>query len=152
LPDAGLTSITVIEPSSPDELEKYYRLRWKILRAPWNQPPGSERDPLDDCSTHIMAVNSARQPLGVGRLHFNSIGEGQIRYMAVAAGHQRHGIGSLILENLEARARLMGATTIVMDARETAIGFYTKRGYEPTGAGHTLFGQIAHVQMCKRFS
>lgn len=145
-----MTRVTVIEPSSPGELGEYYRLRWKILRAPWGQPPGSERDPLDECSTHVMAVNSAHEPLGVGRLHFNSISEGQIRYMAVATNHQRSGIGTLILETLETRARLLGATSIVLDARETAIGFYRKRGYVPTGPGHMLFRQIAHVQMCKR--
>ncbi|MFV1973627.1 MAG: GNAT family N-acetyltransferase, partial [Thiohalobacterales bacterium] len=84
-------------------------MRWKILRAPWNQPPGSERDPLDERSTHLMAVNGARELLGVGRLHFNSISEAQVRYMAIAIDHQRNGIGTLILETLETRARQLGA-------------------------------------------
>ena len=147
-----LAQVTIIEPSSPDELDQYYRLRWKILRAPWNRPPGSERDPLDKRSTHVMAVTSAHELLGVGRLHFNSISEGQVRYMAVAIDHQRSGIGTLILETLETRARQLGAASIVLDARETAIGFYRKRGYQPTGPGHMLFRQIAHVHMCKRIS
>jgi len=144
-----LTRITIIEPSSPDELDRYYQLRWKILRAPWNQPPGSERDPLDERSTHLMAVNSARDLLGVGRLHFNSIREGQVRYMAIAINNQRSGIGTLILETLEDLARRLGAARIVVDARESAIGFYRKRGYRPTGPGHMLFGQIAHIRMRK---
>lgn len=147
-----MARVTLIEPSGPGELDRYYQLRWQILRAPWNQPPGSERDPLDERSTHIMAVNSARELLGVGRLHFNSISEAQVRYMAVAIGHQRSGIGTLILEDLEHRARQLGAARIVLDARETAIGFYRKRGYRPTGPGPMLFRQIAHVHMCKRFS
>jgi ribosomal protein S18 acetylase RimI-like enzyme len=145
-----LTRVILIEPASPAELDRYYQLRWKILRAPWNQPPGSERDPLDENSTHIMAVNRARELLGVGRLHFNSISEGQVRYMAVAVDYQRSGIGSLILENLEHRAHQLGATRIVLDARENAIGFYRKRGYRPTGPGPMLFRQVAHVCMAKR--
>jgi predicted GNAT family N-acyltransferase len=144
--------VTLIEPSSPDELVRYYRLRWKILRAPWNQPPGSERDPLDDRSTHLMAVNKAHKLLGVGRLHFNSISEGQVRYMAVAVDHQRSGIGTLILKTLENKAHQLGAASIVLDARETAIGFYRKRGYQPTGPGQMLFRQIAHVHMRKKIS
>lgn len=147
-----MTRVTLIEPSSPDDLDRYYQLRWKILRAPWNQPPGSERDPLDDRSTHIMAVNNTRELLGVGRLHFNSISVGQVRYMAVAVCHQRSGIGTLILDSLEHRARQLGATRIVLDARETAIGFYRKRGYLPTGPGPMLFRQVAHVHMCKKIS
>jgi predicted GNAT family N-acyltransferase len=147
-----LTKVTIIEPSSPDELDQYYRLRWKILRAPWNQPPGSERDPLDEHSTHLMAVNSARELLGVGRLHLNSNSEGQIRYMATAIDHQRSGIGTLILKTLENKARQLGAASIVLDARETAIGFYRKHGYQPTGSGHMLFRQIAHVHMYKIIS
>jgi predicted GNAT family N-acyltransferase len=147
-----LTQVIITEPTSQNELDQYYQLRWKILRAPWNQPPGSERDPLDERSTHIMAVNNTRELLGVGRLHFNSISEGQVRYMAVAIDHQRNGIGTLILETLENKARQLGAASIVLDARETAFGFYRKRGYQPTGPGHMLFRQIAHVHMCKEIS
>ena len=144
-----MARITLIEPSSPDELDRYYRLRWEILRAPWNQPPGSERDLLEEHSTHIMAINSLQELLGVGRLHFNSISEAQIRYMAVAMDHQRGGIGTLILETLENRAAQVGAAGITLDARETALGFYRKRGYQPAGPGHMLFRQIAHVRMRK---
>ncbi len=144
-----MTRITVNEPAGPDELEQYYHLRWKLLRAPWNQPRGSERDPLDERSTHIMAIDRDRAILGVGRLHFNTISEGQIRYMAVATNHQRRGIGTRILKTLEERARLLGATTIVLAARETAIGFYRKRGYRVTGPGPVLFRQVAHVHMRK---
>jgi ribosomal protein S18 acetylase RimI-like enzyme len=82
-------------------------------------------------------------------LHFNTIREAQIRYMAVAVDCQRRGIGSLILEYLEDRARGLGATRIVLEARETAIGFYRKKGYVPLGPGATLFNRIAHVRMSK---
>ncbi len=99
-----------------------------------------------------MAVNGARELLGVGRLHFNSISEAQVRYMAIAIDHQRNGIGTLILETLETRARQLGAASIVLDARETTIGFYRKRGYRPTGPGHMLYRQIAHLHMCKEIS
>ena len=142
--------MTVTEPATPAELARYYHLRWKILRAPWEQPPGSERDTLDNNSIHAMAVANTRIPLGVGRLHFNTISEAQIRYMAVATRYQRMGIGSLVLEFLEHRARSLGAARIVLEARETAIGFYRKMGYTPTGPGVMLFNRIAHVTMSKR--
>lgn len=139
----------LIEPASCAEFKQYYELRWKILRAPWNQPPGSEQDTLDATSTHVMVIDAGHRALGVGRLHFNSIAEAQIRYMAVAVGQQRRGIGTLILTTLETRGAALGATRIVLDARETALGFYSKQGYETTGPGHMLFDRIAHVRMSK---
>jgi ribosomal protein S18 acetylase RimI-like enzyme len=139
----------LIEPASAPELKQYYELRWKILRAPWNQPRGSERDALDATSTHVMVIDSGHLALGVGRLHFNSIREAQIRFMAVDVAHQRRGIGTLILQELENRGAELGATRIVLDARETSLGFYCKRGYTISGPGHMLFGNIAHASMTK---
>jgi hypothetical protein len=68
----------IIEPSTPAQFSDYYELRWKILRKPWNQPRGSERDALDETATHLMLLDEDGAPAGVGRLHFNSIREAQI--------------------------------------------------------------------------
>ena len=87
LPDALPGRMKIIEPSTPDEIQRYYDLRWKILRAPWNQPCGSERDELESSSRHLMVINSKQAVIAVGRLHFNSIREAQIRYMAVDIAH-----------------------------------------------------------------
>ncbi len=141
----------LIEPSSADEYRRYYDLRWRILRAPWDQPRGSECDAQDAGSTHLMLVDDGGKPLAVGRLHFNTIREAQIRFMAVEVAQQRSGLGSRLLDALEHRAYALGASRIVLDARETALGFYRKQGYAVDGAGHTLFNRIAHVKMSKRF-
>jgi predicted GNAT family N-acyltransferase len=142
-------SYEITEPSTPDELHRYYDLRWKILRAPWNQPHGSEQDALDASSSHLMVVDSRQTVVAVGRLHFNTIREAQIRYMAVDTAHQRQGIGLQLLQALENRAAELGATRIVVNARESALRFYRKQGYEAEGPGHVLFNSIAHVKMRK---
>ena len=139
----------ITEPASAEELEQYYKLRWKILRAPWNQPRGSERDDDDKSSTHLMVLDKNSRLIGVGRLHFNSIREAQIRFMAIDLPEQRKGVGRYLLHMLEARALEHGASSITLDARETALGFYRKQGYSPQGPGHTLFNSIAHVKMTK---
>jgi GNAT superfamily N-acetyltransferase len=142
--------IRLIEPATPAEFRHYYDLRWKTLRAPWNQPRGSETDLLDAAGTHLMAVDPGHCVLGVGRLHFSVIGEARIRYMGVATEYRRQGIGTLILRGLEEKALRLGATHIVLDARETALGFYRKHGYVATGPGPMLFNRIAHVRMEKQ--
>ena len=139
----------VIEPSTPNELQCYYTLRWKILRAPWNQPRGSEQDEREYGSNHFMVVDNKQAAVGVGRLQFNTIGEAQIRYMAIATEQQRKGIGTLLLNTLESKAIELGAVRITLDAREHALGFYRKHGYGLEGPGHVLFNTIPHVKMSK---
>jgi len=139
----------IIEPSTPDEYQRYYELRWKILRAPWKQPRGSEQDELERSSSHIMVIDSNQAVIGVGRLHFNSIREAQIRYMAIEVKQQRKGIGTRLLQTLEDRAVEFGAACMVLGAREQALGFYRKQGYALEGPGHVLFNTIPHVKMRK---
>lgn len=142
--------IRIIEPTNTEDFDRYYNLRWKILCAPWNQPRGIERDPDDNGSIHLMAINSKREVLAVGRLHFNAINEAQVRFMAVDTPFQRKGTGKLILKALEAKAVDHGADMITLNARETALGFYQKQGYEALGSSHMLFNSIAHIKMQKK--
>jgi predicted GNAT family N-acyltransferase len=139
----------IIEPASPGDFQQYYELRWKILRAPWNQPRGSEQDSRDADSTHLMMIDNRDVALAVGRLHFNSIREAQVRYMAVAVEQQRRGYGSRMLQALEEKAATLGAACIVLDARETALGFYARHGYSAEGPGHMLYNCIGHIRMRK---
>ncbi|MCG6898677.1 MAG: GNAT family N-acetyltransferase, partial [Gammaproteobacteria bacterium] len=89
--------MNIREPLSRDDFQRYYELRWEILRAPWNQPRGSEQDALESSSHHLMVTDDHQAVVAVGRLHFNTTHEAQIRYMAVAAGQQRKGIGTRLL-------------------------------------------------------
>ena len=138
----------ICEPESNKDFEKYYDLRWRVLREPWNQPRGSERDEMDDKSTHIM-VCIGNDVVGVSRLHFNSPEEAQVRYMAVDDAHQRKGVGTLMLGELEKRAKEKGAKYMVLNARENAIEFYKKNGYAVVERTYTLFGSINHFIMRK---
>jgi ribosomal protein S18 acetylase RimI-like enzyme len=140
-----------LTPKSKTDFENYYHLRWKILRAPWNQPIGSEKDDLEDRGIHIMACESNRIPVGVGRGHFNSPQEAQIRFMAVDEEYQGKGIGSLILRKLERKLKMAGAKSIILNARKSALEFYKKKGYKILGEGHVLFGAVPHFEMKKDF-
>jgi ribosomal protein S18 acetylase RimI-like enzyme len=149
LPDNRTRPVRICSPTSAAEHAACLELRWQLLRAPWNQPRGSEQDDREGDSIHLMAVTQDGTVAGVGRLHFNSIREAQIRYMAVATRYQRQGIGTRLLVELEKRARQLGAMLIVLNARETSLGFYRRHGYRPVGPGAMLFNRIAHVRMRK---
>lgn len=141
--------ITIKQPQTEKEFEAYYNLRWRVLREPWQQSKDSEKDELENKSFHIMACDENDKVIGVGRLHFNDENEVQIRYMAIAPEYERQGIGTLILEALEKKAKQEKTKTIVLDARENAIGFYKKKNYELLEKSHLLFGSIQHYQMLK---
>jgi len=137
------------KPRTKKEYQKYYDLRWRILRKRWNQPMGSEKDELEGQSIHLMACEKG-QHLGVGRVHFSSSKEAQIRYMAVEEGLQGKGIGTIILKELEKSAKRKGANHIILNARESAVGFYKKQGYRIVGKASTLFRVIPHYKMRKK--
>lgn len=141
--------LSVKEPATRAEWDSYFDLRWRILREPWNQARGSEQDALEDKGFHLMAQDGAGA-LAVGRLHLNSPEEAQVRYMAVDSGHQGSGLGRKILQGLENWARSQGIKRIVLNSRASAVGFYTRQGYEIIGPGETLFGEIQHIKMRKK--
>ena len=137
-------------PETDTEFELYYDLRWRVLREPWGQPRGSERDELDDDATHVAGYDEAKGLVCVGRLHAVETGVGQVRYMAVEEPLRGQGLGQAVLDELERLAKRQGMSVIVLDAREAAVGFYRRNGYEALGEGHVLFGEVRHSKMRKR--
>ena len=136
-------------PRSPSEWDAYFDLRWRILRQPWGQPRGSERDSEDKLAFHLLLIDPARKPLACGRLHFNAPDEAQVRFMAVDQSAHGSGYGSRILRGLEAEAARRGAQKIVLNARDNVTEFYRRHGYAVIGEAETLFGVIRHVRMVK---
>jgi predicted GNAT family N-acyltransferase len=55
----------------------------------------------------------------------------------------------IVLSKLEEAAKNRGAGQIELNARETAVQFYEKAGYQVTESAHTLFGVIKHFKMRK---
>ncbi len=137
-------------PETDTEFEAYYDLRWRVLRQPWGQSPGSERDELDDDATHVAGYDEVKGLVCVGRLHAVETGVGQVRYMAVEESLRGRGLGQAVLNELERLAKRQGMSVIVLDAREAAVGFYRRNGYEAVDEGHVLFGEVRHSKMRKR--
>lgn len=136
------------QPETTEEFEQYYELRWRILRHPWGQPRGSEQDMEEASSYHLMA-RDGQQVIGVARLQFPTDDTAQLRYMAVADAWQEKGVGREIVEHMEGIARQQGARQLFLHARDNALGFYRKLGYEIVEPSYLLFGSIQHYKMQK---
>jgi predicted GNAT family N-acyltransferase len=146
-----MMDIIVKQPETAEEFKQYLDLRWRVLRAPWGEPKGSEVDNIEDQCFHIM-VTVNEIVTGVGRLQFNSNSEAQIRYMAVDQAYERNQIGRMIVNSLEQEARNRNINSIVLDARETAVGFYKKLGFSIEKKSYLLFDEIQHFRMRKRLT
>lgn len=143
------TQITIREPRSAEEFELYYSLRWRILREPLNQPRGSEQDEHERDAVHLMAWANEKLA-GVGRLHFNSPEEAQIRFMAIEEEYRGRGVGAQILHALESRALDSGARRVVLNARNRAVHFYEQHGYDIVEKSTSLYGAVDHWKMSKQ--
>jgi predicted GNAT family N-acyltransferase len=141
--------VAIKQPESPEEFKQYYALRYRILRAPWGEPEGSEVDDIEDQCFHIMAVDNQKL-VAVGRLQVNTADEAQIRYMAVEKNYEGNGIGRMIVEALEQEAINRKVNTLMLDAREPAVGFYQKLGYRTGKKSYVLFNEIQHYRMTKQ--
>ena len=47
--------IEIREPKK-EEFDSYYIFRWELLRKPWAQSKGSEKDDFEDIAYHIIAT------------------------------------------------------------------------------------------------
>ncbi|MDV6327752.1 bifunctional GNAT family N-acetyltransferase/hotdog fold thioesterase [Idiomarina sp. PL1-037] len=142
----------VMTPETDEQIERYYYLRWRVLREPFQRPLGSEQDEYDQVGHHRMVVNEAEEAVAVGRLHFNSPEEAQIRFMAVAPEYRGEGHGVAIIYALELAARKEGATHVVINSRDNTIGFYKKCGYEVAEEADTVNNPMAEHHLRKSFT
>ncbi len=142
----------ISSPKTHQEFQQYYHLRWRILRKPWGQKEGSERDETDNSPSrcyHITAVIN-NKICGVARVEFATEKQFQIRYMAVDDLYRGMGVGRKIIEHIEDYAHHHHANELFLNARENATGFYEKLGYKITEKSYVLFGSIQHFKMLKR--
>ncbi|MFT4033877.1 MAG: GNAT family N-acetyltransferase [Siphonobacter sp.] len=136
-------------PQSPEEWAAYYRLRFEVLREPWNQPPGSEILPDEEQVIHAAVYDAEGRTLAVARLQQNTEQTGQVRCVAVSPLAQGKGLGKALMLHLENLAKQKGIQEIILEAREKAVPFYKALGYTITQTSYLLFGEIQHYTMRK---
>lgn len=142
----------VTTPESEEDFDKYFAFRWEMLRKPWNYPLGSEKDEYEQVSHHRMIVDADKNVLAIGRLHFNTSEEAQIRHIAVAASQQGRGLGKMIVSALEGVARHEGVERIVTNSRELSMPFFKSCGYEVAGESPNELGTLSRSLMIKKLT
>ncbi len=141
--------IEIRSPKSEVEWEQYYSLRYRILRQPWNQPRGSERNEGDEIGLHF-ALYENEILKAIARLDINDEKSAQVRFMAVETEIQRKGYGKQVMLAVESYCKSISISEIILHAREVAIPFYESLDYQLVEKSHLLFNEIQHHLMSKK--
>jgi predicted N-acetyltransferase YhbS len=142
---AAIREITVADPLYAAERE----LRYRVLRAPLGMTRQQVVFKGEEASRHFVALDERGEVIGCALLvPQEESGCARLRHMAVAPDAQRRGIGAALVRRLEEGARAAGIARIILDARDTAIGFYARLGYTGTGEPFTAIG-VMHLAMTK---
>ena len=107
-------------------------LRYRVLYGPWDLPRHLAEDTDGRTYEHFLAASEDGTVIGYARLHLER-GESKAYQVAVDEAWRGRGVGLALMDRVHARARAEDRDFIELDARETAIGFYERLGYEVVG-------------------
>ncbi|GAB1429405.1 GNAT family N-acetyltransferase [Ignavibacteria bacterium] len=125
------TTIREIQYGS-DEYRQVIRLRFEVLRKPLGLAFSEKQLAKEADDIHIAAFDGAELAGCIILTPYNN-GKIKMRQAAVLPQKQRQGIGRLLTEFAEQAARKRGFSEIILHARENAVQFYEKSGYQVTG-------------------
>lgn len=131
--------------------DELIRLRYDILRKPLDLFFDPEDIALEYNMLHLGCYTETMEL--VAGLVLKPLEEGkiQMKQVAVAATHQRKGLGSILVKASEILAVEKGFHKMTMNARETALPFYIAIGYKKLGKRFTEVG-IPHFKMEKELN
>jgi ribosomal protein S18 acetylase RimI-like enzyme len=102
-----------------------------VLRLPLALDLTAEEVAQETDQLHFVAFEGG-EVVGCALLK-PSHGEAKMRQVAVRPELQGQGIGRILVQAFEAEAQARGYPSIVLNARETAVPFYERLGYEVFG-------------------
>lgn len=127
------------------------KLRDRILRQPLGLSLSEQDVAHEDQQKHFAVINDDEQVVACVVFKTPNPQLATLRQFAVDDQYQGQNLGRLLLEFCEAELKQQGIETIDMAAREVAVGFYEKLGYQTDGEYYTAVG-IPHIKMWKRIA
>lgn len=122
-------------------------LRWRVLRRPLGHGLEAVAFPFEAESLHLIALEGDRV-VGCVLFHQEGPGTGRLFQMAVEPDRQGTGLGTRLVRALEAEVARRGFGEITLHARDTAVDFYARLGYQAYGEPYLEVG-IPHQSMRK---
>jgi ribosomal protein S18 acetylase RimI-like enzyme len=122
----------VLRQYRPGDREALVRL-WSLcgLIRPWNDPYRDIDRKLTWDAPNLVVLEDADELIGSVMVGYEGH-RGWVNYLAVHPGHQRQGLGRLLMDEAERRLRELGCAKVNLQIRtsnETAAEFYRRIGY-----------------------
>lgn len=124
------------------------QLRREILRFPLNLDYSLSDLAPDQADHHLAAVDKNGALIGCVILAHVSPSIMKMRQLAVTVSRQGQGIGLALVKSAELWALKHGYTRFTLNARESAVPFYTRLGYDKIG-DRFIEVSIPHIRMQK---
>lgn len=121
----------LIEVSQPEDWAAYHDIRRRELfeargrHGIYNPNYPDEYSP----EKHHYLLKHDGRPVGTTRLDIRGDGSAVFRLVAIAAQEQGKGHGRVLSQMAQQRAEGFGASTLVVNAARTAVGYYEKTGW-----------------------
>ena len=142
--------IIVKVPKTREDFKAYYDLRYRVLRKPWGQPKDTEKDDYEPISMHFMAVDEENGKIvGAIKMFEKEPGVGWISHLAVDQAYQKKGIGALLMQTVENKAREKGYQTVGCMSRLNTTAYFEKKGFQTAGLPTNYFGTTQVMWMEK---
>jgi len=134
----------------PHPIARCREIRRLVFIEEQSVPAELEWDGLDELAEHFMAtrgLDPEARALGTARMRV--VGDtAKAERVAVLPSARRHGLGRLLMEAIETRARDRSLAKIQLNAQVAVIPFYEKLGYQGEGEIFLEAG-IEHLAMSK---
>lgn len=118
-------------------------LRDKVMRQPLGLSIKNEDLSYEQQATTLVVYDSDTL-LGTGIYVILDDSTMRVNFLCVDFNLQKMGIGRIILEEIEKRARQLGIKKITLNARLTALDFYKKLGF--VEYGEVFFMKAAPIE------
>ena len=143
--------IVIKSPTTREEFKEYYALRYEVLRKPWGQPKGTEKDDYEPISEHFMAVDDLNgEIVGVVKLDEKEPGVGWLSHLAVAPAYQNKGVGTMLVKAVEQAAVKKGYKALGCNARLNTTAYFERFGFEIVGLPTNYFATVQVAWMEKQ--
>ena len=124
------------------------RLRDEVLRKPLGRALTPEDLAGEESQLHFGLFDSGGDLAACVVAVPVSATEARIRQMAVSPARRGRGLGRRLMDRVEQDLRGRGVRTVVLNARESAVGFYEKLGYSVVGDAFVHLA-VPHFRMIK---
>ena len=142
-----MSTIRLLTFGTPD-YDASVALRFEVLRKPLGLTYTVEQLSEEWSDLHLASFDAAENIIGILLLTPLNEQEVKMRQVAIAPDQQGRGLGSKLVLASEALAKSLEFKKMTLHARETAVPFYLRLGYQIVGDKFEEVG-IPHFKMEK---